>query len=206
MTIKWYGEGCFRIEANQGLDILVDPYESKIGLTPPRFHPNLVIETLSDSSFESEKNPESLVISGGGEYEFTGAGIRGFGLDKQSIDKFLQTAYVLNIEEMKIGLMGPISESVGGDLLDAMTGLDILIIPGGGDPYVSIDEVYKLIKKIEPKIIIPTFVAVPGLKRETLDVKEFIKKMSLNSENIEKLTIKKKELVGMKPKVLVMKI
>lgn len=209
MTINWYGEGCFRIVSGEA-DILVDPFEAKIGLTPPRFHPTFVIKTLSDAAsltdpFE-EREEGVLSVKSGGEYDLNGVEVRGFNILGESTDKFVKTVYTLNVEEIKIGLLGHLSQSLEPDIAEVFTDTDILIIPAGGKPFMAADEAAKLVRKLEPKIVVPAFFRVPDLKREAGDVKDFLKALGMEANAEEKLTLKKKELADIKIKAVVLKI
>ena len=154
MILNWYGEGCFRIQSGD-LDILIDPFESGVGLTPPRFKASLVIKTLAKSSLEG-KEEEGMVLKGAGDYEINGAEIKGFQAGGSNED-FLKTIYILNLEGLKIGVLGYLEEIPESDVEDVLSGLDILIIPAGGGPFLEVSEAVKLVKKLGAKIIIPSF-------------------------------------------------
>ena len=217
MIINWYGEGCFRIQSGES-DILIDPFDSKTGLTPPRFKQTLTLKTLTASDFLREEE-EGMVIMGGGDYEVSGIEIKGLQIIKSiptskesgprsegvGADKFVKTIYVLNLEGISIGVLGHLSELPEADVEGFFAGLNILMIPLGGKPFLEVADATKLIKTLEPQIIIPTFFKVPGLKREALDSKDFVKALGLNSETEEKLVVKKKDFSEMKPKIVTLK-
>lgn len=209
MIINWYGESCFRVQSGD-LDILIDPFESEVGLTPPRFKASLIIKTLTKAELlSSEQKRESLVLGGAGDYEVGGVEIRGFQASG-SDEEFIKTVYILNLEGFRIGLLGHLSTSLEADVEDALAGSDILIIPAGGKPLLEPAEAAKLVKKLEAKIIIPSLFKVPGLKRNALDIKEFVKILGFDFDSPtggqEKLVIKKKDLTNAKPKIIILKI
>ncbi|OGY66407.1 MAG: hypothetical protein A3A04_00240 [Candidatus Harrisonbacteria bacterium RIFCSPLOWO2_01_FULL_40_28] len=209
MSINWYGEGCFRIQAGS-LDLLIDPFEAKGGLTPPRFRHNVLLETLRAAhgleSFGEQKGEEGVVrIHSAGEYDVMGLEIRGFQLVSESTDTFTKIAYVFKLEDIKFGILGHISNPLEPDTLEAFVKTDILMIPAGGSPFLPLEEAAKLIKKIEPKIVIPTFFKIPDLKRDAGDVKEFLKAVGYEATTEEKLSIKARDLSEAKTKVMILK-
>ena len=69
-----------------------------------------------------------------------------------------------------------------------------MIIPGGGEPYIKQSDAAKLIRQIEPRMVIPSFFKVPGLKRKSEDASEFLKELGMKAEPVDKISIKHKEL------------
>jgi hypothetical protein len=80
-----------------------------------------------------------------------------------------------------------------------------LIIPGGGKPFIDQSAAAKLIRQIEPKIVIPSFIKTPGLKRTAANESELLKELGQKAEPVEKLSIKKKDLSD-KMSVVVLKV
>ncbi|OGY63000.1 MAG: hypothetical protein A2745_03000 [Candidatus Harrisonbacteria bacterium RIFCSPHIGHO2_01_FULL_44_13] len=197
MIINWYGEGCFKIQAS-GVTILTDPFESSIGLTPPRFKADLNIKTLVGLPIEMSKyrapETEAAVVVGAGEYEVKGLEISGFLLSRESNEKFVKSAYLVKTEDLKLGLLGHLSEGLEPNIVEKLEGVDALFVPAGGKPFIDQEALAKLIKQLQPKLVIPSFYKVPGLKRPTADIKVFAKALDQKIETQEKLTVKKKDL------------
>jgi L-ascorbate metabolism protein UlaG (beta-lactamase superfamily) len=62
----------------------------------------------------------------------------------------------------------------------------------------------KVVNEIEPKIVIPSHYSMDGLKLPYEKVESFIKEMGGKSETMEKLIIKKKDLVPDAIKIIVL--
>lgn len=208
MIINWYGEGCFKIQTPE-ITILTDPFDSSIGLTPPRFKADLIIKTLAGLPLETSESrnadAKALTIAGAGEYEIKGVEILGFLLSKESNEKFLKSAYVIKIDDLKLGLLGRLSENLEPNVLEKLESADILFIPAGGNPFINPESAAKLIKQLQPKIVIPSFYKTPGLKRAAGDIKAFAKELDQKFEIQEKLAVKKKDLTD-KLRVVALKI
>lgn len=210
MTINWYGEGCFKIVEN-GVIITTDPVESFTGLSSPRFKTDVVIKTMMNPLSPKDEKPiaqndgETIVIAGPGEYEVKGIQITGWPLMKSSGKDTLRSVFRIKTDDLTVGLLGHLAEFNEPEILEELGDIDILIIPGGGAPFIGQEAAAKLVRQIEPKIVVPSFFKVPGLKRKTEDASDFLKELGQKAEPEEKLTIKKKEL-GEKMRTVVLKL
>ncbi len=196
MTISYYGENCFKIQSGETV-ILTDPFELSSGLTPPRFKHDAVIRTLS--VFPPAIDKDILTISGPGEYNFKGITVNGWPVEEESAGKIIKTAYLVLAEEMKIVFSGHLAETPPASLMEHWEEIDILFIPAGGKPFIDQKTAIKIIRQVQPKIIIPVFYKVPGLKRPAEDLKIFADEFNHGeAEQLEKLTVKKRDLASAK--------
>lgn len=198
MIITFYGEGCFKIQSGDFI-VLTDPFDNKTGLAAPRLKPDIVLKTLTPLPFPQSSilNPQ-FSISGPGEYNIKNINIAGFGLPKESTEKFLKTIYLVKIEGVNLCFLGHISEILEPTILERLGEIDILFIPAGGEPFINQKTAAKIIKQIEPKIVIPSFYKIPSLKRHACGLSAFLEEFNgekiKQKETQEKLTIKKKDL------------
>ncbi len=197
MVINWYGEGCFKV-ASGPLTLVSDPFESGIGLTPPRFKTDLVLKTGGYGAYASEKDAETRLVSGPGEYEVKGIEISGF-------PSGVGAVYMVRMEDMRLVFLGGLVGELSADVQEQLIGAHILFVPAGGSPQLEAKDVATLIKKLEPKIVIASFFKIPELKRNAEDLKELEKAMGQKFEVVDKLTIKVKE-IGEGLRLLAMKV
>ena len=203
MVINWYGEGCFKIQIGD-FTLVTDPFDSKIGLNPARGKFDVLLKTISPWPVPMPKKDEDAILIGPGEYEIKGFEIKGFPLLKESADNFLKTIYLVKTEDANLCFLGHIADYPDEDSLgELLKSVDVLFIPAGGKPFIKQELAAKLVKQINPKIVIPMFIKTPGLKRQTDDIKDFADELGLRSEPEEKLTIKKKDLAEIKTTKLV---
>jgi len=208
MVISYYGEGCLKLQSGDQV-ILVDPVDSGSGLTAPRFKYDAVLKTLTPFPLPYNYNKEAVVeILGAGEYDFNGANVKGFFVAGESSEKFFKTVYYVEIEGINFCFLGHISQALSPEIMEGLNGIDILVIPAGGEPFLDQKIAVKLIKQIQPKIVIPTFYKVAGLKRKADDIKKFLEEIDVSKvEKTDKLVIKKKDIEEIKPtKVVVLTI
>ncbi len=202
MVITFYGEGCFKIQSKE-TTILTDPFASSSGLTTPRFKSDIIIKTLTALPFINQPTPQepSQQIIGPGEYNIKDADIIGFGLIEESAEKFIKTIYLVKIEDIKLCFLGHISKTPEPNIMKYLEEIDILFIPAGGKPFLEQKLAAQIAKDIEPKIVIPSFYKLPGMKRPAGDLKIFLEEINhakAGAQTQEKLTIKKKDLIGVK--------
>lgn len=214
MTINWYGHSCFKI-TNQGghLTLIMDPFDKKIGLTPPRGSADIVTVSHHHSDHDNVKtisgNP--FVIDGPGEYEIKGIdilGVSSFHDSKKGAERGQNTIYVIKVDRIKICHLGDLGqERLSDRQLEVIGQVDILMAPIGGKYTIGAKEVAKISKQIEPQIIIPMHYKRPGLKLDLAGLDGFLKEMGLEEKKaVEKITLKKKDLMNGDMKVVVMKI
>ena len=189
MVINWYGEGCFKISSGDTV-LLTDPFESSTGLTPPRLKPHLAILTRS-SYPPAYEHAEYPLIVGPGEYAIAGIEASGWMLSPTNP---LHTAYRVSFEDLTLGLLGHLSQMPEADIIEHLGGVDLLVVPAGGAPFIGAEPAATLIKQINPRIVIASFIHAPGLKRKTTDGSTLFKELGQKVTPQEKLVVKKKDL------------
>ena len=203
MVITFYGEGCFKLQSGD-FTVLTDPFDNKIGLTPPRLKPDIILKTLTPVSFADQPINQltNQLIYGPGEYNVANIDIAGFNLPKESSEKFLKTIYLLEMEEINVCFFGHLSEIPEPTILEHLEEIDLLFIPAGGPPFIEQKSAVKIIKQLQPKIVIPCFFKIPGLKRPADNLEVFLEEFNgSKAERLsgqEKLVIKKKDLHDIK--------
>ncbi len=213
MVITWLGQACFKIQSGD-LTVVIDPYSKDIGLTPPRFKADVVLVTHDhhDHSNAESLTGEPMVIKGPGEYEAKDVyvlGLETYHDEVQGKERGLNTIYKIEIEGMRIAHLGDFGEKeIRDETLEDLGDVDILLIPVGGKYTIDGEGAAKLVKKIEPKIVIPMHYKIPGLKLNLDGVEDFLKEIGAGkAESEDRLTVKKKDLgEDEKIKVVVLKV
>ncbi|MDP2629751.1 MAG: MBL fold metallo-hydrolase [Candidatus Harrisonbacteria bacterium] len=197
MTIQWYGEGCFKIQSSDTV-ILIDPVDKSTGLSAPRFKHDILMKTsleaLSPEKDFAREESEAYVIYGPGEYEIQGVQITGWPLKKDLESGSLNSIFRVKMEDLRLGFLGGLASFNEPEMLEELGDIDILFIPGGNTPYLSQGEAAKLVRQIEPRMVIPSHIKAKGLKRKSQGPEAFLKELSLSAQPQEKITIKFKDL------------
>lgn len=119
------------------------------------------IQLATQQKFVSNSSiSEALIIDGPGEYEIANISIKGVAanshIDSES-KKNSATMYSLDIEDIKIAVLGHVAPSLSDEQLELLGVIDVLIIPVGGYGYtLEPHEAVSLVRRIGPKIVIPT--------------------------------------------------
>jgi L-ascorbate metabolism protein UlaG (beta-lactamase superfamily) len=198
MVITWHGEGCFKFQ-NGEISLLTDPPSEDSGILAPRFKTDVLLKTLTSWPNAKEEYNSDAVIIGAGEYDVKGIKIKGAELAGESSPKFFKTVYSIIWDQISIGILGHVSGELPPNIMADFEELDILIGPVGGEPFISQEKIAKLVKQLNPKIFIPSFYKIPGLKRKSRDIKNFTDEFNGEvQKNQEKFVFKKKDLAEIK--------
>lgn len=195
MELQYYGANCVRLSGKK-FNIVVDDNLSEVGLKPITkpsdisLRTSLSVPAPKESSFRAEMP---------GEYEISGAIIHGIAarahMDEEG--KTTATIYTVESEDVRIAVIGHIFPDLSEEQLEQLGMIDVLVVPVGGNGY-TLDGVGALtiVKKIEPKIIIPTHYADKSVKYEVpqAELTEALKGLAMEpSETVAKYKIRSVE-------------
>ncbi len=145
---------------------------------------------------------EHFDVTDPGEYDVKGVTVTGIPLKQE--DKYV-TIFLIESEDIRILNLSHIKEfNLKEDELEELGDIDILILPVGGNTVMSASAASKVVNEIEPKIVIPSHYKMPELILDLDGVEKFIKEMGGKKEEMEKLTIKKKELTEEGTKLIIL--
>ncbi len=161
MTITWYGQSCFRIDTREGV-VAIDPFGKDIGLTPPRFHANVLLVTHAhaDHANTASIHGNPALVTGPGEYELSGIAIQGiptFHDARGGRERGLNTAFRIEIasEGMVLAHLGDFGEeAMREETLEALGDVDLLMIPVGGTYTIDGQTAAKVANQIEPRALV----------------------------------------------------
>ncbi|MBX4205090.1 MAG: MBL fold metallo-hydrolase [Candidatus Doudnabacteria bacterium] len=197
MTISWFGLSSFKITSRE-LTIITDPFGSDTGLSPVRGAADIVISSSPENSrtnnFSSIQGTP-FIVNGPGEYDIKGVFIMGAAAENKTLGK--QTIYSIQVEDIRIAFIGPISQgTLTDEQKEIFEGADIVLIPAGGKEVLGFDDAAKMATGLEPFIIIPHTYKIDGLELPLEKLDKFIQEMGGKFTEQDKLTLKKKDLIG----------
>jgi L-ascorbate metabolism protein UlaG (beta-lactamase superfamily) len=204
MQIQYFGLSSFKITTKEA-SIITDPFHKDSGLTPPRGAADVLAlaqRTKALYSATSGISGEPFLVSDPGEYDIKGVTFAGIPLKQE--DKYV-TIYLIESEDIRILNLTHIKEfSLKEDELEELGEIDILILPVGGNTVMSASQAAKVVNEIEPKIVIPSHYKMKDLILDLDGVEKFVKEMGGKKEELDKLTVKKKDLVEEGTKVVLL--
>ena len=204
MQIQYFGLSSFKISTKEAT-IITDPFHKDSGLTPPRGAADILILAQKNKSLYSAVSGisgEHFDAFDPGEYDIKGVTITGIPLKQE--DKYI-TVFLIESEDMRLLNLTHIKDwNMKEDEVEALGEIDILILPVGGNTVLSASAAAKIVNEIEPKVVIPSHYKMKELILDLDPVEKFIKEMGGKNEPMEKLTVKKKDLVEEGTKVVVL--
>jgi len=214
MIIQYYGHSCFKIttkpagRGQQEVTIFIDPFDKSIGLRPPQGQADLVLVSHDhpDHNNVSALKGEPAIINIPGEYSVRGVNIIGLASEHGKTEKpVTNTIYVLESEDLKICHLGDLGKDFSEKQLEEIDGIDILMVPVGGNHTLDAKAAVELVKKIEPRIIIPMHYKMNGSLADIDTEKKFCAEMgNCSKERLSKINIKKKDLEEKSMEVIIM--
>jgi len=157
VQVCWPGRVAIELKATAGT-VMCDPFP-EIFQRGAVVDPNTIV-TISEAS-RPERLPEGIpaaarVISGPGEYEIKGIGIRGVPIPRQDPDdqRAVNTAYVVEADGMAFCHLGVPSGELSPQALRSIGRVDVLIVPIDGD-LLSPEQAVAAVRQVEPGVVIP---------------------------------------------------
>lgn len=214
MVITHHGGQCFKVTFGD-LTLVFDPISKNGSMPAVRFGADIALVSRDCPDMNGieevtygEKKP--FAVTGPGEYERGGVVIQGFlsnskyGLGKGQ-EKAVNTIYSVQLEDMTLVHLGALSDTeLSHEARESIDDIDVLFVPVGEDGVLSPAKAHELAVSLEPKIIVPMHWSVPpagGGSSKSLDA--FLKAVGNGSEKVDKLTLKKKDLVGRDGSIIV---
>ncbi len=193
----------FDIEYKGGNGIVISTRKSKLIADPKLSLVGLkdiavknAIEIATEERFVVNDHEATLVISGPGEYEIGDFSVRGIPairhIDSET-DESKATIYRIDVGDVRLVLMGNIAGKLSEEQLEAIGVVDMAILPVGGNGYtLDHTNATKVIRQIDPKVVIPIHYADSDLSYEVpqdpLDL--FTKELGVPVETVLKYKLK----------------
>ena len=199
MHFSWYGQSCFKIQAKDAT-IIVDPFDYGVtGLNPPRSKADVVVYSHRHGDHAGEYKQADFAIVGPGEYEVKGVHFYGFPVphDGENGKRLgFSSAFLIETEDLKVLHLGDLgAKNLTSEQIEELGDVDIVLVPVGGIYTLDAEDAEKLVRQIEPHVVIPMHYAVPKLKLKLDGVEKFLKEMGAGKkEALPKYVVKKKEL------------
>jgi L-ascorbate metabolism protein UlaG (beta-lactamase superfamily) len=206
MEIQYYGGNCIKVTTKKAA-IVIDDNLKDLGASQIAKPTDIQLFT---SRIIGAEPKAKLTIDGPGEYEVSNISISGVAVRAHVDEKDMlnATIYTIVADGVRIAVIGHVYPSLNENQLESIGVIDVLIVPVGGHGF-TLDTVgaLKVIKQIEPKIIIPTQYAVKGLDYQVpaISLDDAIKGLIMEpKETVSKLKIKATDLLGEQAQLIVL--
>lgn len=174
--------------------IVVDPKLSVVGLKDIVVKND--VELATEARFALNSPDARLCVEGPGEYGIADFDIHGIAAQRHldtDKDPRISTIYRIEVNELRIAVVGNVYEKLSDEQLEEIGVIDILILPVGGNGYtLDATGAVGLVRKIDPKVVVPVHYADKALKYEVpqdpLDI--FVKELGAPVEETVKYKLK----------------
>ena len=196
MDIHFYGANCFTLGTKQAR-VIVDDNLADLGSKTATKAGDIALFTAAHGE---PAQSAKIIIDQPGEYEVSGVSIYGIAarahIDEEG--KRTATLYKLVVDDLRILVTGHIYPDLSEKQLETIGMVDVMFVPIGGNGY-TLDGIgaLKLIKKVEPKLVIPTHFDTKGLQFPVPQqpLSEALKALAMEpKEPVAKLKIKPSDL------------
>jgi L-ascorbate metabolism protein UlaG (beta-lactamase superfamily) len=181
VDITWLGLSCFRIRGNQAI-IITDPFPPGLGYTLGKQTADIV--TVShphpSHSYDQGINSEHRLVKGPGEYEISDVLILGIGTYHDSVkgqSRGKNTIYLMEIDGVNVLHLGDLGHVLSDDQVEEIGNVDVLLLPVGGVSTINAAMAAEVMRKLEPRVVIPMHYKTPKSDRDLEPVENFLKEM-----------------------------
>ena len=193
MEIQYKGANCIFITTKKA-KIVIDDNLNSVGLSSVGDKADIVIFTSKMLMNDHAAN-DAFIIDGPGEYEISEVSVLGIPARAHMDDKDVKSAtiYRLAFGTTMVAVVGHIYPELTDKQLEEIGMVDILIVPVGGGGYTLDPQgAEDIIKKIDPKVVIPTHYQQEGVQYEVpqAELEEFVAVSGITPEKTDKLKIK----------------
>lgn len=152
MKLTWHGHSCFAVETG-GYTVVFDPYAdgSVPGYPPLR----LAADAVFCSHGHADHNARQVVSLSGRDCPLRVDTIASFHDDKLGLLRGRNTIHILEAEGLRIAHLGDLGHMLKGEKLEALKGLDALLIPVGGYYTIDAQTAKALADTLGARVVIP---------------------------------------------------
>jgi L-ascorbate metabolism protein UlaG (beta-lactamase superfamily) len=206
MDLQFYGANCLSL-THKGARIVIDDNLADLGAKSIIKADDVALFTGPHGAADTAR----LVFDGPGEYEVSDISVIGIAARAHIDEPGQQTAtmFKLVVGDQSILVTGHIYPELSDIQLEAIGLVDVLVVPVGGSGYTT-DAIgaLKLIKEIEPKLVVPTHYDDKALKYPVpqADLHHALNELAMEpKETVSKLKVKPAELSDVTQLIIVEK-
>lgn len=193
MDLQFYGANCVSA-TYKGTRVVVDDNLAELGAKALTKADDVAMFTGAYTTSGAR-----MVIDGPGEYETADISITGIAARAHTDEEGKKSATMFKVRAGDVDILftGHIYPDFSEDQLETVGLIDVLVVPVGGNGY-TLDPVgaQKVIKAVEPKIVIPVHYAEKGLTYPVpqQSLEDALKELGEPTERLSKLKVKANDL------------
>ena len=199
MDITWLGHSCFRIRGSHAT-VVTDPYPPDLGYSLGK--PTARIVTVSHQhpghSYVQGVSGGPKLITGPGEYEIRGVlviGVATFHDADRGRKRGRNTVYIMEVDEVSVCHLGDLGHVLTIEQVEEINNVDVLLLPVGGMSTINAPMAAEVVRRLEPKVVVPMHYKTQAVSRQLESVERFLKEIGVKQLNPQpKLSLTKSSL------------
>lgn len=152
MKLTWLGHSCFRVESN-GSTVILDPYCK--GTVPGLRDVQETADLVLCSHGHSDHAGAEQVVLTGKDCSITVTRLETYHDDAKGTQRGPNTIHILEAGGVRVAHFGDIGCTLEEDQAEALTGVDVALVPVGGFFTIDAKQAARLVERIRPKVVIP---------------------------------------------------
>jgi L-ascorbate metabolism protein UlaG (beta-lactamase superfamily) len=179
LQIRWHGHACWEITNDRTL--VTDPHDGKsIGIPAPTVAGDIILVSHDHYDHNSVKSVEkdgSKVVTDPRKRTIDDIEIRGvesFHDEASGAKRGENIMYQFTVDGIKFCHLGDLGHDLNNESIERIGEVDVLFIPIGGTFTVDDKQAWDIIKKINPKIIVPMHYKIGGLSLPITGIDGFL--------------------------------
>ena len=165
MLLKWLGHSCFSVETDAGTAVF-DPFED--GSVPGCGPVRVTADAVFCSHDHHDHNAKSLITLTGNPFSGGIEALPSYHDDKFGLLRGKNTVHILSAEGMRVAHLGDLGHIPKGKLLNALRGVDALLIPVGGYYTIDAAAAARIVASAAPRVVIPMHYRLGGMGFDVL--------------------------------------
>jgi L-ascorbate metabolism protein UlaG (beta-lactamase superfamily) len=178
LKIVWHGHSCFEIRDD--VTVVLDPHDGKsIGIRPPTARADVVL--MSHDHFDHNCariiRGDHVDVMASGERTLKGVDIVGidtFHDDSKGEKRGRNIVYRFVLDGIRFCHCGDLGHLLSEEEVEAIGKVDILFIPVGGVFTIDAAQAHKIVKMLDPRIVVPMHYRMGGLSIAVNTLDEFL--------------------------------
>jgi len=205
MKIKWYGHAAFLITSDQGIKIIIDPYEpgafgGQLSYGKIKDQADIVLTSHdhADHNYTKDLPGAPQIVKGSGSKTVKGISMKGISTyhdPSKGSERGANTIFTLKMDNIQLCHLGDLGHLLSDKELLEIGPVDILLIPVGGFFTIDPKEATQVAEQIKPKILIPMHFKTEKCGFPIAPVEDFLKgKTNIKRPKVSEATFDKATL------------
>ena len=179
MELQWIGHACFSMTAQDGTVVITDPYDGSVGIAMLPLEADLI--TISHGHHDhceiSQVVGHPTILRGaqaGGAGSVKTRAVMSFHDDAQGRKRGENAIRIFEIDGLKVVHMGDQGCMPAPEVLEAIRGADVMLIPAGGTYTVDAAGARAILEAAKPRCAVPMHVKTAHCGYPIAPVGEFL--------------------------------